>query len=772
MPDAIDVLFPLPLGALSYLPPVISVAAGAGEQGGDATDGDSLIGRRIVVPWQSSVRVGLVSNVRRVDAGRGLELRHALQYLDASAWLSAAQLKGLDAIARGAGVPAGLVLASLSVPGLATELLHEVRPLAGAVPGELAEELFGGLDSGDWLAAEGVDAKRLELLRSQGLLDERVREVPRYVRVVRALREPDDGLEGPRRINQRLALERLIEVGESESAAALARDAEVSPSAVRSLIARGYAGYEDVEAPPPPLPAPPLASEPLPEPAPGAGAPDGSGAVVGGLRAQRLSALLPLLRDDLEAGRSTLVLAPENSVANEAAALLATRLPVRLLTGEANEEQRTALFAELPGEPPSVLVGSFIALFAPLPNLGRIVLLEAQSSSYKLRSGARLAVQKAAQRLAAALQVELTLTDVVAGPELMAMVDEGGRLSLPLPSLRVHVADLSQSANWPLHPDLQLTLRQVAQRDRQALVIASRRGYSGAFGCFTCGWQAPCPNCDLSLRFHRDEGRLRCHQCGHDAALPLSCPQCGEEELGALRGAGTQWVAAQLGRLLPDLPIYRYDSDQRDDLSALYRGEPGAIAATTAALRLAPLPQLSLVAIALFDVHLALADFRAEQEALRMLLQLAELGGGPRPLVVVQTYAPESAVLQAVSAEPPEAAIEVLLGRQLERRKRFGYPPFATLAKVQISARERSAAVTAAQSAADALRLAGAAEGELLGPEAAPIARVKGRYAYNLLLRVDDEARLETLLAALPRRLPQAKVAVDVDPSDVGELLE
>lgn len=759
MPDAIDVLFALPLGALSYLPPL----------GGDAVAHDALVGRRVVVPWQSSVRVGLVKGVRRVDAGRGLELRHALQYLDAAPWLSADQLKGVDSIARGAGVPAGLVLLSLAVPGLSPELLHEVH-----VSSDLddAGGLFKDFTSGEWAAAGSLDAKRLELFRSQGMLDERVRVIPRTTRVVRALREPDDGLEGARSINQRLALERLIELGEIESGAALARDAEVPESAVRSIISKGYAGYEEVEARPEPLPQPPLARERLPDPPAGSVAPAGNGAVVGGLRAQRLSALLPLLEEDLAAGRSVLVIAPENTLASEAAAQLGSRLPVRLLTGEASEEQRVALFAELPSEEASVLVGSYIALLAPLPDLGRIVLLEASNGAYKLRSGARLALQKAAMRLAAAVGAELTMTDVVASPELVAAVDDGQRVSLPLPNLRIHVADLGGSPNWPLHPDLQLTLRQVAQRDRQAIVIAARRGYSGAYGCFTCGWLAPCPNCDLTLRYHRDEDRLRCHQCGHDQHIPKPCPQCGSEDLGALRGAGTQWVASQLRKLLPETPVYRYDSDQRDDLGPLLAGEPGVIAATTAALRLPPLPRLSLVAIALFDVHLALADFRAEQEAVRMLLQVAELSSGPRPLVVVQTYAPENEALTAVASDPPDPALEVLLGRQLERRKRFGYPPFSTLAKVQVSARERSAASTAAQSVADTLRLAGADDGELLGPESAPIARVKGRYAYQLLLRAADEARLETLMDALPDRLPQAKLNLDVDPSDVGELLE
>src|SRR5690606_8401379 len=165
-------------------------------------------------------------------------------------------------------------------------------------------------------------------------------------------------------------------------------------------------------------------------------------------------------------------------------------------------------------------------------------------------------------------------------------------------------------------------------------------------------------------------------------------------------------------------------------------------------------------------------DFRAEQEALRMLFQVAELSAGRRPLVLVQTFAPGSPALRAASSDAPEVAVETLLAAQLERRRRFGYPPFATLAKVQVTARDRASAHAGAHAAADRLRVAGALDGELLGPEAAPVARVKGRYTFQLLLRVADESRLEGLLAALPDRLSGARVAVDVDPVDVGELLE
>ena len=755
MPDAVDVLFPLPLGPLTYLAPLED-----GRQG-------SPVGRRVIVPWQTGVRVGVVVGERVVDAGRGLELRHALRYLGDEPYLQPEQVKGVDSIARGAGVPAGLVLATLGVPGLNPELVHDVL-----VRGSTGAELLGDLPRDEWLPAERVEAKALELLRTQGLLDEAVRIKRQTRRVLVPSRQPDDGLEGPRSINQRLALERLWELEEAESAAALAREVEVSQSAVRSLITKGYAEYVEVEVEPQPPPAPPLLDERLEDPAVGATAPRGDGYVVGGSRRERLAALLPVLTQDVRDGESVVVVAPENSVAREAAALLATRLPVRFLTGDATDDQREAMFGELPTAGPVVVVGSHLALLAPAPQVGRFVVLEAGNQTHKLRSGARLWLPKATKRLAAAVGARFTQTDVVGSPELIAMGEGSEHTLLPLPDVRVHVADMTGSPNWPLHPDLLLAYRQVVERDRQALFVAPRRGFSGAYGCHSCGWLAPCPNCDLTLRFHREEGMLRCHQCGHQEPVPQVCPSCGETDLGALKGAGTQWLLAQLRRLEPEHPLYRYDADRRDDLSSLYAREPGAVVGTTALLRLEPLPNLSLIAIGLFDVHLALADFRAEHEALRMLLQLAELSVGRRPLVVVQTFAPDNQALRAVASDTPDAAVQALLGLQLERRKRFGYPPFTTLAKVQVTAREQPAASRAAQTTADRLRLAGAGEDEILGPEAAPVARVKGRFAYQLLIRAGDEDRMESLLSSLPDRLPGARLTVDVDPVDVGELIE
>src|SRR5690606_15268523 len=128
-----------------------------------------------------------------------------------------------------------------------------------------------------------------------------------------------------------------------------------------------------------------------------------------------------------------------------------------------------------------------------------------------------------------------------------------------------------------------------------------------------------------------------------------------------------------------------YDRDQRDDVRAMVEGAPGVIVGTLALLGLPPLPDLALVAVTHFDTHLAAADFRSEEEATRTLLRLTELSATRPPLMLVQTYAPENGVLAALSAEDQAAALHAQVEQQLARRKRFGYPPFASLAKLQFS---------------------------------------------------------------------------------------
>jgi primosomal protein N' (replication factor Y) len=356
------------------------------------------------------------------------------------------------------------------------------------------------------------------------------------------------------------------------------------------------------------------------------------------------------------------------------------------------------------------------------------------------------------------------MTESLASAEMQVQVKSDHHLVLPTPTQRLHLIDLETASSYPLSSELIRLLKQIEERSRQAIFLAPRRGFSSAYGCTTCHHIVMCPNCDLSLRYHQHGLNLRCHQCGYVTKPPDFCPSCAAITLGPTRGAGTQWIASELKKY-SQLPIYRYDADQRDDLKSLLEGEAGLVVATTAILRQMPLPNLSLVVITLLDTLLNLSDFRAEEETLRLLLQLAELSPKRRPLILVQTFQPQHPLLKAfLNQELGNFSADVL-----QRRKNFSYPPFSDMAKIQVSAKHESIAAQEAQTLAERLQRQ---QADVLGPSPAPIMRLKGLYTYQLFLRVGAKQRLQDVMAPVLHYQGPARVRVDVDPRDIGTFLE
>ncbi|CAN5900987.1 hypothetical protein BH24DEI2_BH24DEI2_18670 [soil metagenome] len=751
MPVAARVLLPLPLPAFSYLTPFGTPAP--------------AVGCRVAVPWQGGLRLGLVAGVEEVPASKALELREFVGTLETTPFVLPNHMSFIDDLAAHTLAPPGRVLASLLPVGLADPLHHEVRLVAGAV----LEEAEGTLQA--WTDAATLKSSKLDLYRRQGLLLERVRAVQATVRVLKAVRAPDKALDGTAKAAQREALEALLDFEHVASAAEFARDEGLSESTVRTLVKKGYAEYADVPAPPPALPS--YEARALPPTRPSAEtaclAADRV-SLSGGDRAARLAALLPLLKADLKAGRSVLVLVPEGVVLAETAAYLADAVPSQVLSGELSDAQRGRVWRELAAGDPVVLVGSYLALLAPLDNLGRIVVLEEGSSSYKLQSGPRLFVPSAARVLAERLKVPIVFSDALPTPETLHLVQDA-RVTLPRRGVRVHVADLAQERNWPLGADLVRVLKQVAARERQAVLLAPRRVFSAALGCAACGYLAMCPNCDLPLRYHQRQRFLKCHQCAYHTKPPDLCPECQATTLGPMRGAGTEWIVAEVRKHVGPLPVYRSDADQRDDLGPLLAGEAGIVVATTAILRHAPLPNVSLLAVTLLDTLLAASDFRAEEETLRFLLGLSELQPSKRPLTLLQTFQGEHALLSAFR-DQDEGVVEAYLARLLERRRHYLYPPFVTLAKVQLSSKSKETAEHEAATLAKTLALRTEAGDEVLGPTPAPVARLRGMHTYQLFVRSSNNACLRRVLEPALSYGGRARLRVDVEPRDIGAYLD
>lgn len=736
----LEVLLPLPLPPFSFLPPHKQALP--------------CLGSRVVIPWQQGVRVGLVVGDREMRVSEGLELREVIATLDTTPFVAAAALTALRQIARDTFTPEGLVLADLLAVGLNIELKHYVRPLVD----------LDGLEPDVWTPAPDLDPPTLDLYRRQGLVAERLYPKTPEKRVLVATRPADAALEKKSLQKQRHTLDVLHKYQPLESAAELARLADVSASVASALVKKGYARYEAVVAPPPDLPT--FAPDPLPSvdltlP----DAPEVS--VSGGLRRDRLAAIRPLIEHDLARGQSVLVLTPEQSVLGETARAL-TDLTPYVLSGDLDDARRLRVWHDLQ-QMPRLLIGSYLALLAPLIDLGRIVVLEEGSSSYKLLSGCRVVVPTAARLLAAASDAHLVYSDAVPTPETVYRLPANAQHQLPPQPPRLHVVDLAQTHHdWHLSPDLIKVLKQVDARRRQAVVLVPRRGYSAVLLCGDCGWSAMCPNCDLALRYHRPRFLLRCHQCSHAQRTPDHCPNCHSTNLGPARAAGTQWIAQQVATFAPNLPVYRLDSDHRDDLAPLYNGDPGIVVGTTALLRRPPLPNVSLIALTLLDTTLNIGDFRAEEVTLRHLLNLKELAPGHRPLTLVQTWQSDHPLLDSARRNDPGDVIATLL----ERRQRFSYPPYSRLARLQLSAKKAPDAERAATWLADVLRTHGAREDELLGPAPAPVSRLKGYYSYHLLAKATTDERLRHLLEPAQSFKGSARLHIDVDPYDLATLLE
>lgn len=731
-------------------------------------EGEAL-GRRALVPWQGGTRVGTVVEVLDGNQDRGLHLKEAIALLDTAPFLTPDACRTLLEIARLTLAPDGLAYSDFVPLGLEPAVDHRLRLVDGVNVGDLPR---GAEALRDWSDAFGHDPALLEFLRSQGLLE----ETARLGQLTREVLRPaiSDRPELRLTPKQKRALEVLHRLGRVESAASWAREASVSTAVVTALLRHGLAEVV-VEAAPPPEPRAPKTSSRTVHSNHEMGTEDAR--IHGGRPGERFAALARLIKNTRG---NVLYLTPDRATLERAYRALGGVRASGVLHFDLNAREREEVWRRARDAQTEVIFGTPMALLAPLPELALIVLENEASDAYKLQGGTRSFVPDAARLRAEQSGARVVTTGTV--PAVESLLSPG--IVLEPPRARLHVVDYSAQVeapeigplsrmpmareSWPLSTALKKVLKQVAERGRQAVLIAPRRGYSAVIRCQDCGWLPFCPNCDVPLRYHAERRALECHQCGHVAHSQKRCPRC-EGTVFTPKGPGSEWIADELGRLLPGVNIDRYDRDRKDNLGAIYRGESGVIVGTTAVLSLEPPPDLALIALTFADSFVTHPDFRSSERYHALLRTLLEWHPSRAPLLLIQTYAGTHPALRAV-LNGENAAVYPLV--ELELRRHHHYPPFVQLAQVQLAARRAPDAERAANTLAALLRDRGAADTELLGPAPAPIARIKGLYAYNLLVRTETRDRLLHLLEPARRFRDGARVRVDVNPRSLSDLLE
>ena len=398
-------------------------------------------------------------------------------------------------------------------------------------------------------------------------------------------------------------------------------------------------------------------------------------------------------------------------------------------------------------------MGARSAVFAPVRELGLIVVDEEHDSSYKQESDPRYDARTVAAKRASLEGAVAVYGTATPRPESWARLDRvelPSRIGAPLPSVRL--VDLRREAGYPLSAPLLAELAAVEERGARAILLLNRRGVSGAVHCRACGLSRRCGSCDVALTLHSD-GRLHCHHCGYSEELPENCPSCGSVELARI-GAGTQQLEAELARRLPGLERIRLDADTASSAPSALREALERFASRRAAVLIGTqmvakghhFPGVAVAAVVDADTGLAFPDFRAEERTFQLVTQLAGRSGRDAPgVVLVQTFQPD--------ATP-------FLRRAPRRRGVPGAgarpPPGARLpAFFQSCDTRRLGTRRPATSGGRSLELRGALDRpcvRLLGP--APLLRLRGRHRRQLLAKTESarvrEPRRRLLAAAAP----------------------
>ena len=476
-------------------------------------------------------------------------------------------------------------------------------------------------------------------------------------------------------------------------------------------------------------------------------------------------------------GKGSLVLVPEIALTPQLLGRLRARLGegVAIWHSALTPAQRAAEHRRVREGAADVVLGARSAVFAPVVDLGLVVVDEEHDPSYKQDSSPRYDARQVAAKRARAAAAAVVFGSATPRPEAWKALP---RRTLParadgsrLPA--VEIVDMRTQGAGPVSRPLAAALHEAAMRGEKAVVLASRRGFSLMALCRECGWIARCPDCDVALVQHTGPRRLACHHCGHEEPVPGVCPRCASTDV-VRQGTGSQGVEAALARLVPAARIVRMDGSSASGrgavarlLAEFARPGPAILLGTQMVAKGHDLPDVTVAGAVDADAPLQHAGFRSEERAFSLIVQLAGRAGrrGEPARVIVQAYEPAARAVQLGARH----AVEEFLTGEVERRRAHSLPPFGHLVRVVLDGERPEAVARSATELAEALR-ATAPEVGVLAPS--PLHRLRGRTRKALLLSAPSASVMTVpLRAALDRMSPDlrragVRAAVDVDPQD------
>jgi primosomal protein N' (replication factor Y) (superfamily II helicase) len=482
-------------------------------------------------------------------------------------------------------------------------------------------------------------------------------------------------------------------------------------------------------------------------------------------------------------GRQALVLVPEIALTAQFLDRFAERFGVRPAEwhSQLSPRLRARTWAAVVAGEASVVVGARSALFLPYKELGLIVVDEEHDPAYKQEDGVHYHARDMAVVRASVTKVPIVLASATPSVETEVNARRGRYRRLHLPERfggahlpQIEAVDLRREGpprGRFIAPRLAEAIKTTLERGEQALLFLNRRGYAPLTLCRNCGHRFACQNCDAWLVDHRFKRRLVCHHCGFSMPPPDKCPKCEAAASLVACGPGVERLEEEVAALFPDARVLVLSSDliasmerMRQELAEIEQGLVDIVIGTQLVAKGHHFPKLNLVGIVDADLGLSNGDPRAAERTFQLLHQVVGRAGREegRGVGYLQTHQPEHPVMRALIAADRDA----FYASEIELREKTLYPPFGRLASLVISGGDKH------DTEGFARRLAAAAPREetvrVLGPAEAPLALVRGRYRFRLLVKspraFDLSAYLREWLAAAPKPKGKLKLEVDVDP--------
>ena len=489
-------------------------------------------------------------------------------------------------------------------------------------------------------------------------------------------------------------------------------------------------------------------------------------------------------------GRGAIVLVPEISLTPQTRGRFERRFDsVAVLHSQMTPAERHFQWQRIRDGEVQVVVGPRSAVFAPMPNLGLIVLDEEHDGSFKQDNQPRYHARKVAHARAMSLKIPLVLGSATPSMETWHATQTGHAELISMPNrvadrpmpdvqlvdLRIKSDRSSGAISRPLHNAVTQTLAEKGQ----TILLLNRRGFATTIQCPGCGHVVSCPDCDMPLTHHRDGGKAVCHYCDYTIATPPWCPQCRFDGI-RYGGLGTQKLEVEVKARFPDARVARMDSDtmrrpgaHQRVLSAFRAGEIDILLGTQMIAKGLDFPNVTLVGVINADGALHFPDFRAAERTFQLVTQVAgRTGRGDRGgRVIVQTFTPEHPAIQAASRHDYEQFTK----DELANRRKFNYPPLGSVARIILRGPSEDMTETTANLLLARLESAREKLGHeirLLGPAPPPIMKLRGKYRYHILLQSTDSVHLNQCirLATETFKIPEkddVQYVIDMDPIDM-----